>query len=306
MTPEQVLSIVIVTSVTRLVVTLGLAAYARLSRTYPGFTWWVAGNAVGGLGVLALTLRALDLGPNGLVASAFLANSLIPLSLLLLLDGTLRFVQGQALDRRWYALCLVPPLVSLSFLFGVDLVLARMLWSSVYIACGYLAIAYTWLERRAGRTRSVYRALALLYASYAAVLLTRGVAWALGPPVQGLLYGGTSEGILYLAAAALDLATQVMFLLANSQRLQADLRAANAEIQRMLEELQESTARDALLSGILPICPKCRTIRDEAGNWLKLEAYVSHRTEAEFSHGLCPDCTRRLYPGLAEAILDGK
>lgn len=296
MTPQQVLSLVVFTSVTRMIVTLGLAAYALWNRTYPGFLFWVAGSAVGSLGVLAVGLRAVALGP-----SALLANTLVPLSLLLLLDGTCRFVRGRPMDRRWYALTLVSPVLIAVFLYGVDLFLVRIWVGVLYISGLSLALALVWREP----SRPVHRTASLLYGAYAATMLARGLAWSFGPPAEGLLAGGPREGLLYLVVGVLDLGTQVVFIVANNQRLAADLEASNRELEQALEELQESTARDALLSGILPLCPGCRRIRGEGDEWMKLETYVSRRTEARFSHGLCDDCIRRLYPEMADQFLDG-
>jgi PAS domain S-box-containing protein len=50
------------------------------------------------------------------------------------------------------------------------------------------------------------------------------------------------------------------------------------------------------LRGLLPICAHCRRIRDDQGQWHQLEAYVRDHSEAEFSHGICPDCAADLYP----------
>ncbi|MEW6532578.1 MAG: cyclic nucleotide-binding domain-containing protein [Thermodesulfobacteriota bacterium] len=50
------------------------------------------------------------------------------------------------------------------------------------------------------------------------------------------------------------------------------------------------------LGGLLPICMNCKSIRDQGGNWVKLEDYISDHTEADFTHGICPECHRRLYP----------
>lgn len=49
------------------------------------------------------------------------------------------------------------------------------------------------------------------------------------------------------------------------------------------------------LRGIVPICSACKNIRDDKGFWHAVEAYVSERTEAQFSHGVCPDCYDTLY-----------
>lgn len=50
------------------------------------------------------------------------------------------------------------------------------------------------------------------------------------------------------------------------------------------------------LEGILPVCASCKKIRDEAGVWHPIESYIRERAEVEFSHGICPQCARRLYP----------
>lgn len=51
-----------------------------------------------------------------------------------------------------------------------------------------------------------------------------------------------------------------------------------------------------LLTGLLPICSFCKKIRNEANEWIQLEQYISDHSEAQFSHGLCPDCLRQHYP----------
>jgi PAS domain S-box-containing protein len=72
--------------------------------------------------------------------------------------------------------------------------------------------------------------------------------------------------------------------------------AAEAERERLIKELQQALGRVKSLSGLLPICASCRKIRDQQGAWHNLEAYIRNHTEADFSHGICPDCRRTLYP----------
>ena len=59
-------------------------------------------------------------------------------------------------------------------------------------------------------------------------------------------------------------------------------------------------AREELksLRGILPICASCKKIRDDKGYWNQIEAYISQHSEADFSHGICPECARKLYADL--------
>ena len=52
------------------------------------------------------------------------------------------------------------------------------------------------------------------------------------------------------------------------------------------------------LRGLLPICARCKNIRDDQGYWKKIEVYISEHSEAEFSHSICPRCMQELYPEL--------
>jgi len=62
------------------------------------------------------------------------------------------------------------------------------------------------------------------------------------------------------------------------------------------KELQDSLAKVKTLSGLLPICASCKKIRNDQGYWSQIEVYIRDHSEAEFSHGLCPDCVKKLYP----------
>ncbi|WP_243319088.1 cache domain-containing protein [Geothrix paludis] len=73
--------------------------------------------------------------------------------------------------------------------------------------------------------------------------------------------------------------------------------------QRVATRTQElQTALDTIktLHGIIPICASCKKIRDDKGSWNQMETYISEHTEADFSHGICPECARRLYPDLRQ------
>ena len=60
--------------------------------------------------------------------------------------------------------------------------------------------------------------------------------------------------------------------------------------QKLIAELQEALESVKQLTGLLPICASCKKIRTDSGYWVQIEAYISSHSEAEFSHGICPDC----------------
>jgi PAS domain S-box-containing protein len=65
---------------------------------------------------------------------------------------------------------------------------------------------------------------------------------------------------------------------------------------RLIEELKEALRHVKTLNGLLPICASCKKIRNDGGYWEQVETYIRSRSNAEFTHGICPDCVRLLYP----------
>ena len=63
-----------------------------------------------------------------------------------------------------------------------------------------------------------------------------------------------------------------------------------------IEGRERAAAALKTLEGIIPICSYCHEVRTEAGAWEQLDSYVRSRTEAQFSHGICPDCAAKHFP----------
>lgn len=76
------------------------------------------------------------------------------------------------------------------------------------------------------------------------------------------------------------------------------LKHAEKGRERLISELQDALSQVKTLHGMLPICASCKKIKNDEGYWEQMEMYIESHSEAEFSHGLCPDCARRLYPDL--------
>ena len=69
-----------------------------------------------------------------------------------------------------------------------------------------------------------------------------------------------------------------------------------AKRERLIVELRDALAKINTLRGLIPICASCKKIRDDQGFWNSIEKYIMEHSEAEFSHGICPDCAKKLYP----------
>jgi methyl-accepting chemotaxis protein len=74
------------------------------------------------------------------------------------------------------------------------------------------------------------------------------------------------------------------------------------ERERLIAELRKTLGEVKTLRGFLPICASCKKIRDDHGYWQQIESYIREHSDAEFSHGLCPDCMQTLYPEIWEKM----
>ena len=100
----------------------------------------------------------------------------------------------------------------------------------------------------------------------------------------------------------LQLLPTVIEKVLQQRRLAEEKRRAEEEKERLIKELQEALAEVKKLSGLLPICSVCKRIRTDDGYWQQVEQYISEHSEAGFTHSICPDCMRKLYPEFADEI----
>lgn len=70
------------------------------------------------------------------------------------------------------------------------------------------------------------------------------------------------------------------------------------------KKLEKALTEVKTLSGLIPICASCKKIRDDKGYWSAVESYISKHSDATFTHGICPDCLKKLYPEEWEQLKD--
>jgi hypothetical protein len=94
----------------------------------------------------------------------------------------------------------------------------------------------------------------------------------------------------------LQIVITVSFIMMNTERFERDLLSAESALKVNVQRLESALTEVKTLRGMLPICASCKKIRDDHGEWVQMEVYVRDRTEADFSHGICPECMKKLYP----------
>ncbi len=88
--------------------------------------------------------------------------------------------------------------------------------------------------------------------------------------------------------------------LAKIQTFSRELEVKNTALRQEIEERRKAESKVKILSGFIPICASCKKIRDDEGYWTQIEQYIRDHSEADFSHGICPDCMAKLYPEMAD------
>lgn len=129
----------------------------------------------------------------------------------------------------------------------------------------------------------------------AAMLKEYGTLQDLEMPVMakdGTLHTGLFSGSI-IKSQGREFMLTVMIDISRQKQAERDREQTIVELRSALEQIKT-------LQGILPMCASCKKIRDDKGYWEQVEAYISRHTDAQFSHGICPECKERLYPGLGK------
>lgn len=109
----------------------------------------------------------------------------------------------------------------------------------------------------------------------------------------------TTEGTRYYEIASSPLKDSEGNIVAGIEAVReiTDRKLAEQDRERLIAELQEALEKIRKLKGLLPICAWCKKIRDDRGYWKKVEDYLEEHTDALFTHGICPECYKKVNPG---------
>ncbi|MEW6336655.1 MAG: hypothetical protein AB1625_04560 [Acidobacteriota bacterium] len=264
---------------------LTMAVFLRAHRGHAGFAQWTAGTAMVSASFLLAALR----GSIPVAASVVGVNVAVLAALPLFADGTLRFLGAGRLHRVWYLLVAVPLTACLYFLFAIDDTAARTAILMAASAPCFAACAALLVARRPACSSSLVTVLAAQFGLFTVATGVRGV-WVYGRTGFDLFSESPAQYLFFGLSVVLHLGITITFILLTTERVTAQLGAAHAELEARVEQLQAALSEVKTLQGLLPICASCKRIREEDGSWTQVEVYVRERSQAEFSHGLCPEC----------------
>jgi hypothetical protein len=252
-------------------------------KVYPGFGLWTVANILLGIGFIFIGLRGLI--PD--LISIIAANAIFVLYCQLVVLGLARFFTLRIV-HWWDYISGAIFLVSFSYYtYVAPDIYARTIFIS-FILTFYLA-RLAWLTHL-GSKAAKFKISGLLFWSFSLLagwFGLRGILLMIGQMSISITpLTGFYENVTFTFGLCAFILVTAGLIQINSSRVENELLEAQQEIKT--------------LSGILPICSHCKNIRDDKGYWDQVENYISSRTAAKFTHGICPKCAEEFYPGYLE------
>ncbi|NLI29208.1 MAG: hypothetical protein GX423_03920 [Nitrospiraceae bacterium] len=249
-------------------------------KTYSGFATWTASLCASFFGILLISLRGIV--PDAI--SAFGGSSLVVVLVAGLAYGMQQFIGQKPNNFGYVAVFLAAAGALCYFTIFVPSVNARIVVTGAAMACFSLFNAFL-----------VFRGIPRLLGGHNLVLVAGFLAYALlnmirailaavvDPKLHDFMNATLTHSMILILMSGFHTAIAVGLLILNFQRVEKELRDSMAELK--------------ILRGIIPICANCKKVRDDKGSWAQIESYIRDHSEADFSHGICPECVSKLYPG---------
>jgi len=208
-----------------------------------------------------------------------------------------RFTRDHKLKKVYYCLPVTIIPIEMYFFIVNDHIILRNLIVTIFIVVLAIMASVEFYNNRTKKNRNLYIVLISLNLIYGVFLLARAIAWLLNPR-DSLFIAGIAHQLYFFIVTVFEMGFGISWLMMNNQRLEEELLASKDKLQATVSELKKAISEVKTLSGIIPICMHCKEIRDDQGYWNQIEKFVSEHSEAEFSHGICPQCMEEKYPDL--------
>jgi len=269
---------------------VALLYYKTGQKTYPGFGFWMVASFVVAFGYASFLLRLIM--PDWI--SILLANGGFALVGVLRLDGVTRFTSERKIKRIWYVTPLIVMAGCTYFYFVRDSLVLRNLILSTGISVVVTMTVLELFRNTTSSSRRIYLATIVLYGSYGFLVMLQALLSFINP-FEKFFQAGIIHNFYFLAITVFEAGLGIVFLMMNNQRLELEWLESKGILQKMVTKLEDAMSEVKKLSGLLPICAKCKKIRDDKGYWNNLEEYIQTHSDVSFSHGICSECSDELY-----------
>lgn len=262
----------------------------KVRKTYPGFGYWVLQSAAVTVGLQLQTLHGF--------APAFIpvlaGNAFFIAGTLSALKGTRTFLaKGGSVRGFWIAAAAVEAALAW-FTYATPDLNSRVLIVSLFVGAICIEMARELFFNAPAQMRIASRLTGAVTAGCGLFLLFRGLVTVWLFPLSANYSPNAVQEIVFIGSMAVSLLGAFGFIMMNTAAVEHEMRLTDEKLRSTLRELEQKIHQIKTLSGMLPICASCKKIRDDRGYWNSIEVYLQDHSEAEFSHGLCPECANRL------------
>lgn len=257
-----------------------LYVYIR-RKTYIGFMQWVISSVLNCFALILLSLRGFI--PDFI--TIVIANTLIILAIGFIAYGMEIFL---GITRRAWLFISLAMILFVSFLYftyyspnvNARIIIISAILATLYAYCGY--IVHRFLPRLMNDHNVLLMGVFSILSIWFVFRIIPTVF--IEGPIVDFMRASAIQGVSIMVFFGGNIFVTIGLIILNFQRVEIDLQATQDEVKT--------------LRGIIPICSSCKKIRDDEGIWNQIETYIRSHSEAEFTHGICPDCRDKLYPEL--------
>ncbi|MBN1699078.1 MAG: hypothetical protein JW881_16280 [Spirochaetales bacterium] len=252
-----------------------------MRKVYPGFVEWTIGSFLNSAGMILLSMRHIL--PD--IVTVIVANLCIASFFLFASKGLLRF--SMKTQRRWLDAAILIFITGTFWIytFNSPNVTMRIIIISLAIFLVCLRSIYIIISKLPAVLPGKHYYLIVSFGLIGGWHIIRAVLTLL---IEGQITDFMQAGFIQQLSFILMISSMifiiVFLIITNSHRLESDLLNAHEKIK--------------ILTGLLPICSSCKKIRDESGAWKPFENYICSHSEADFTHSICPECRKKLYPDI--------
>lgn len=278
--PTVMFNMVVTCAVSSIVIAMILL---RRRKNYRGL-----GRICGMFGMMTLGIILLFLkGTLPEFWTSLVANGLVVGGFWLGLNGIECFVDRPHLNRPSLFILLTFLGIHAYWIYIRPEINLRAINLSVAVIAFSLLSAYRLLHPTSQEMLSYTRNCAYMYLAFAGMVLLRSFHIATSRDLNAdyLSSSGIEPMFFVIFQAVFIFITYFVLVMVN---------------KRLLEDKEKALSEVRILSGMLPICASCKNVRDDQGYWKQIEEYLQTHSEAVFSHSICPDCAKNLYPELYE------
>jgi hypothetical protein len=273
----------VITSVVSVFIFFMMLSIAVKKKAYPGYFEWTIAALSNSLGMILLGMR--NILPDFI--TIIISNILILLYLTFNARGLERFSNSK--QKTWFDISVIIILTGTFCIFTYlypNVNMRIIIISGLISLCCFRCCYIVWRKLPAVLNEKqilLFSAFAFLGLWHFSRVIMTGL---FEDQISDFMSAGIIQALAFVSIIIGAITIGMMFLIINAERFALDLTHARKEIKT--------------LSGLLPICSSCKKIRTDKGEWQHIENYVNSHSEALFTHGICPECQKKLYPEFEE------